>query len=62
MVNNCKHDGCHCEVPPSRSDDHCSDYCKQHSTPISHTHKDCACGHPGCRVSARASVAGGKSL
>lgn len=62
MANNCKHEGCHCEVPAGRSGEHCSDHCQQHSTLATHTKNDCACGHPGCRASAHASAAGAKSV
>ena len=61
MAKNCKHDGCHCEVPPNRSDDHCSDHCKEHSALAAHAKHDCACGHVACRPGGRASPAGAKN-
>jgi hypothetical protein len=56
MAKNCKHEGCHCEVPSSRTDEHCSDHCQQHSTLATHTKNDCACGHAGCHAKAQASL------
>jgi hypothetical protein len=48
MAKNCKHEGCHCEVPSTRSDGACSDHCKEHSAQTTHAKHACACGHPGC--------------
>jgi hypothetical protein len=54
MALNCKHDGCHCEIPSSRTDEHCSDHCAQHSALAAHVRHECKCGHAGCRPSVRA--------
>jgi hypothetical protein len=48
MTKTCKHEGCNCEVPASRSDEHCSDHCKQHGALAAHAKHECACGHAGC--------------
>lgn len=56
MAMNCKHDGCHCEIPASRADDHCSDHCAQHGGLVAHVKHECKCGHPGCGPSALASA------
>jgi hypothetical protein len=61
VAKNCKHEGCHCEVPSSRTDEHCSDHCKQHSTLATHAKGDCACGHVDCRPAGRVSPAGAKN-
>jgi hypothetical protein len=56
MATNCKHDGCHCEVPTIRTDEHCSDHCAQHGALSAHVRHECKCGHPGCGPSAQASA------
>jgi hypothetical protein len=62
MAKSCIHEGCNCQVPSSRTDEHCSDQCKlQHTALAGHAKHECACGHPGCSSGAQASAASAKS-
>jgi hypothetical protein len=51
MANECKHEGCHCQVPAGRRDGFCSDHCRDHSADAQQRDRDeaCACGHPDCQ-------------
>ncbi len=60
MAKNCKHEGCHCEIPSSGSDEHCSDHCKQQGM-AAFPKKECACDHVACRATGRVSAAGARN-
>ena len=50
MAQHCKHECCNCDVPTDRTDDYCSEGCRDRGVSGEHVCKECPCGHLGCRT------------